>query len=129
MGKKEVPPEAGAVDVEIDISNEVEEELDLWAKHTVIDKFIGLKFNRNKIEEWVYSNWDSKVVIKFMPKGFFIVIFTDEEVRNKILIQQNWFVEESLLYLQPWQPNFNPLPLAVYNHPVWIRLYNLPLEY
>ncbi|GLJ37238.1 hypothetical protein SUGI_0755300 [Cryptomeria japonica] len=64
-----------------------------------------------------------------MPKGFFIVIFTDEEVRNKILIQQNWFVEESPLYLQPWQPNFNPLPLVVYNHPVWICLYNLPLEF
>ncbi|GLJ30115.1 hypothetical protein SUGI_0595610 [Cryptomeria japonica] len=64
-----------------------------------------------------------------MPKGFFIVIFMDEEVRNKILIQQNWFMEECPIYLQPWQPNFNPLPLAVYNHPVWICLYNLPLEY
>ncbi|GLJ47224.1 hypothetical protein SUGI_0996860 [Cryptomeria japonica] len=64
-----------------------------------------------------------------MPKGFLIVNFTDEEVRNKILVQQNWFLEECPLYLQPWQPNFNPLPLGVYNHPIWIWLYNLPLDY
>ncbi|GLJ38736.1 hypothetical protein SUGI_0789720 [Cryptomeria japonica] len=38
-------------------------------------------------------------------------------------------MDECPLYLQPWQPNFNPLPLAVYSHPVWICLYNLPLEY
>lgn len=127
-GKKEVPLEVEAEDVEIDITSEVEEELDLWIKYAVIGEFIGLRFNRNQIKDWVYSNWDSKVVIKFMPKGFFTVIFTDE-VRNKILIQQNWFLEECPLYLQPWQPNFNPLPLVVYNHPIWIRLYNLPLDY
>lgn len=115
--------------MEINVSNEVEEDLDLWTKHAIIGKFIGLRFSRNIIKEWVFNNWDSKVLIKFMPTGFFIVIFSDEDVRNKILSQQNWFVEECPLYLQPWQPNFNPLPLAVYNHPIWIRMYNLPLEY
>ncbi|GLJ10755.1 hypothetical protein SUGI_0134330 [Cryptomeria japonica] len=30
---------------------------------------------------------------------------------------------------KPWSSNFDPLPLAVYSAPVWIRLYNLPIEY
>ncbi|GLJ53949.1 hypothetical protein SUGI_1153030, partial [Cryptomeria japonica] len=29
----------------------------------------------------------------------------------------------------PWSPNFDPTPLAVYDSLVWIRLYNLPIEY
>ncbi|GLJ39260.1 hypothetical protein SUGI_0801140 [Cryptomeria japonica] len=31
--------------------------------------------------------------------------------------------------MQPWSSNFDPLPLAVYSAPIWIRLYNLPIEY
>ncbi|GLJ45908.1 hypothetical protein SUGI_0966450 [Cryptomeria japonica] len=41
----------------------------------------------------------------------------------------NWFIEEHPLYLQPWFPNFNPVSLAVYDRPVWIRMHNLPMEY
>ncbi|XP_059073739.1 uncharacterized protein LOC131874401 [Cryptomeria japonica] len=33
------------------------------------------------------------------------------------------------LYLQSWTPNFNPIPLVHYSNSVWIRLYNLPIEY
>ncbi|GLJ49247.1 hypothetical protein SUGI_1040400 [Cryptomeria japonica] len=53
----------------------------------------------------------------------------EETVRNRILNQQNWLFGSTDLYLQPWQPNFDPVPLAVYKEPIWIRLYNLPMEY
>ncbi|GLJ48805.1 hypothetical protein SUGI_1029190 [Cryptomeria japonica] len=33
------------------------------------------------------------------------------------------------VYIQPWTPNFDPIPLVVYSSPLWIRLYNLPIEY
>ncbi|GLJ22107.1 hypothetical protein SUGI_0414740 [Cryptomeria japonica] len=68
-------------------------------------------------------------VIKFIPKGFFVVLFEDGEDINRILNQENWFANNHAIYLQPWSPNFDPIPLAVYSTPVWIRLYNLPIEY
>ncbi|GLJ52585.1 hypothetical protein SUGI_1119120 [Cryptomeria japonica] len=49
--------------------------------------------------------------------------------RDRILNQENWFVDKHSVYLQPWTPHFNPLPLAVYSSPIWVRLYNLPIEY
>ncbi|GLJ52768.1 hypothetical protein SUGI_1123990 [Cryptomeria japonica] len=33
------------------------------------------------------------------------------------------------MYLQPWTPNFNPIPLAMYSCPKWVSLYNLPIKY
>ncbi|GLJ49268.1 hypothetical protein SUGI_1040970 [Cryptomeria japonica] len=79
--------------------------------------------------DWVRENWSQDVVLKFIPKGFFIVVFREETVRNKILNQPNWVFGAAHLYLQPWQPNFDLVPLAMYKEPIWIRLYNLPMEY
>ncbi|GLJ55346.1 hypothetical protein SUGI_1187560 [Cryptomeria japonica] len=50
-------------------------------------------------------------------------------VRNKILNQQNWLYGSVHLYLQSWHSNFYLIPLAVYKEPIWIRLYNLLMEY
>ncbi|GLJ51694.1 hypothetical protein SUGI_1098710 [Cryptomeria japonica] len=60
---------------------------------------------------------------------FFIILFEEGVVRDNILNQQNWFVNKHALYLQPWTPNFNPIPLVHYFAPIWIKLYNLPIKY
>lgn len=57
------------------------------------------------------------------------MVFEDGRERNKFLCKNNWFIEEHPLYLQPWFQNFNPLPLVVYDRPLWIRMYSLPMEY
>ncbi|GLJ47619.1 hypothetical protein SUGI_1005820 [Cryptomeria japonica] len=64
-----------------------------------------------------------------MPKGFFVAIFAEKEIRNQILNSKNWFLDNLPLYIQPWTPNFNPTRLAVYETLVWIRLFNLQIEY
>ncbi|GLJ18959.1 hypothetical protein SUGI_0339080 [Cryptomeria japonica] len=87
----------------IDFTDELEEDMFFWEKHAT--------------------------VIKFIPKGFFVVLFEDGEDRNQILNQENWFANNHAIYLQPWSSNFDPIPLVVYFAPVWIRLYNLPIEY
>ncbi|GLJ40726.1 hypothetical protein SUGI_0841860 [Cryptomeria japonica] len=48
---------------------------------------------------------------------------------RKEIKKWNWFAQDHAIYLQLWSPNFNPLLLAIYTAPVWIRLYNLPIEY
>ncbi|GLJ11267.1 hypothetical protein SUGI_0150000 [Cryptomeria japonica] len=84
---------------------------------------------RTTIKEWIAKSWGTSLVIKFIPGSFFVVVFADNTERDNILCKQNWFAGDHPVYIQPWAPNFNPLPLVVYDHPVWIRLYNLPIEY
>ncbi|GLJ29641.1 hypothetical protein SUGI_0584460 [Cryptomeria japonica] len=62
-------------------------------------------------------------------KGFFVAIFTEKGIRDQILSSKNWYFDNFPLYIQSWTPNFNPLKLAVYETLVWIKLYNLPIEY
>ncbi|GLJ14454.1 hypothetical protein SUGI_0233700 [Cryptomeria japonica] len=70
-----------------------------------------------------------RIVIKFIPKGFFVVLFENQSKRDRILNRENWFADKHAVYLQPWTPNFDPIPLVVYSCPKWVSLYNLPIEY
>ncbi|GLJ11001.1 hypothetical protein SUGI_0140080 [Cryptomeria japonica] len=118
-----------AEDVRIDFTKELKEELAFWEDYVVIAKIIGLNWPRKEIRNWVECNWGKKTVMKFIAKCFFVVLFEEKEERNKALIDRNWFIESHVVYIQPWTPHFDPIPLAVYSEPVWIRLYNFPIEY
>ncbi|GLJ46396.1 hypothetical protein SUGI_0977840 [Cryptomeria japonica] len=115
--------------IEIDLIEELDDESDAWKNHAIIARFVGPKFPRNTIRSWIIENWGKHVMVKFLPKNFFVAIFKDEAERDKTLGLENWFLDNHPLYLQPWTPNFDPTPLAIYDKPVWIRLYSLPIEY
>ncbi|GLJ22218.1 hypothetical protein SUGI_0417550 [Cryptomeria japonica] len=115
---------SGKGDFVIDLSMEISAEKALWEDFAVIARIIGPKLFRMEI-----NNWGEDIVVKYIPKGFFVVVFAQESERCRILNQENWFVNGNPIYLQPWTPNFDPTPLAVYDSRVWIRLYNLPIEY
>ncbi|GLJ54338.1 hypothetical protein SUGI_1166060 [Cryptomeria japonica] len=113
----------------IDFTEELEEDVFFWEKHVVIARIIGLNWSNKEIKKWVEGYWGLQTVIKFIPKGFFVVLFEDGEDRNQILNQENWFANNHAIYLQSWSSNFDPIQLVVYSAPVWIRLYNLRIEY
>ncbi|GLJ37746.1 hypothetical protein SUGI_0766930 [Cryptomeria japonica] len=113
----------------VDLREEIEEDGQLWDNHAVIARIIGLNWSPKNIKLWVAENWGIRVVIKFIPRGFFVVLFENQADRDRILNQENWYANKHAVYLQPWKPNFNPTPLLVYSSPIWINLYNLPIEY
>ncbi|GLJ36205.1 hypothetical protein SUGI_0726750 [Cryptomeria japonica] len=115
--------------VEIDLTEEAIDDKGIWEDLAVIARIIGPKKSRRIINPWIKNNWDSQTVVKFLLKGFFVAIFTEKGIRDQILSSKSWYFENFSLYIQPWTPNFNPLKLTVYETPVWIKLYNLPIEY
>ncbi|GLJ05251.1 hypothetical protein SUGI_0014590 [Cryptomeria japonica] len=115
--------------LETDISSDTEDDRALWEKHVVICRVVGPKMSRSHIKEWIAKKWGVGFVVKFVPRGFFMVGFAEGSDRNRVLHQENWFLDDNPLYIQPWHSNFDPLPLAVYDSPMWIKLYNLPIEY
>ncbi|GLJ39428.1 hypothetical protein SUGI_0805370 [Cryptomeria japonica] len=112
----------------IDLTSDIEEDKSLWVDLAIIGRIIGPKMTRVAIKEWIAKRWGTSLVVKFFPRSFFVVVFANNMERNNIMCKQNWFAGDHPVYIQPWAPNFNP-PLVVYDHPVWIRLYNLPIEY
>ncbi|GLJ25338.1 hypothetical protein SUGI_0485160 [Cryptomeria japonica] len=101
----------------VDLREEIEEDSQFWEKHAVIARIIDLNWSRKNIRHWV------------VLKGFFMVLFENHSNRDRILNQENWLTEKNAVYLQPWTPNFNPIPLVVYSRLKWASLYNLPIKY
>ncbi|GLJ11432.1 hypothetical protein SUGI_0167430 [Cryptomeria japonica] len=104
--------------IRIDYSKELQEDVVFWEEYAVIAKFLGLNWPRKDIKKWVECNRGSKIVVKFIAKGFFVVLFEEKEERNCVLTDRNWFVNSHAVYIQPWTPHFDPTPLAVYSETV-----------
>ncbi|GLJ26786.1 hypothetical protein SUGI_0522410 [Cryptomeria japonica] len=68
-------------------------------------------------------------IVKFLSKYLFVVIFTFEEEKERILQGGVWALNDLPLYIKKWHPNFNPAKLNPYDKLDWIRVYNLPIEY
>ncbi|GLJ47042.1 hypothetical protein SUGI_0993350 [Cryptomeria japonica] len=110
--------------IEIDLTEEVDEDRHILDTHATI-----ARMPRKIIRTWVDKNWGKHIVIKFLPKNFFVVVFKDGMDRDYTLDLKNWFLDTYPLYIQPWAPNFDPTSLVEYETLVWIRLFNLPIEY
>ncbi|GLJ40042.1 hypothetical protein SUGI_0819650 [Cryptomeria japonica] len=115
--------------VEIDLTEEAIDDKGIWEDLAVIAIIIWPKKPRRIINPWIKDNWGSQDVVKFLLKGFFVAIFIEKGIRDQILSSKNCYFDNLPLYIQPWTPNFNLLKLVVYETLVWIRLYNLPIEY
>ncbi|GLJ49490.1 hypothetical protein SUGI_1048570 [Cryptomeria japonica] len=115
--------------IEIDLTEEIDNENLIFESHAIIAKIVGPKLPRKDIHSWTKENWGKNIMIKFLPKGFFVAVFLEEKERNRVLYLKNWFLNNHPVYMQPWSANFDPTSLAVYDKHVWIRLYNLPIEY
>ncbi|GLJ42574.1 hypothetical protein SUGI_0882530 [Cryptomeria japonica] len=113
----------------IDLTEEIETGKAMLDRHAIIAKIIGPNLPRKTVQEWVMENWGMHVMIKFMPKGFFVAVFPEEEERDHIINLKNWYLNNHPIYMQPWIPNFDPTTQAIYKKPIWIHLYNLPIEY
>ena len=62
-------------------------------------------------------------------KGFFTIIFFNEEDRTKIFENGPYFYNSAGLFLSPWKERFDPDKENLTIAPVWIRMYSLPMEY
>ncbi|GLJ30032.1 hypothetical protein SUGI_0593810 [Cryptomeria japonica] len=127
-GREAMVPESNQIQ-RIDVEEEIQEDAEFLKDLVIICRFIGPLMDRRKIEGWIDATWNSPHIMKFMSRGFFIVIFATEEERQKVLEGGLWKMEDKPLYLQRWHKNFDPWKTDPYNKPMWIRLNNLPLEY
>ena len=80
---------------------------------------------------WINSTWKPQghYDLHLGAKGFFTIIFFNEEDRTKIFENGPYFFNSAGLFLRPWKEQFDPnkenLTIAL----VWIRMHSLPSKY
>ena len=104
---------------------------DHMANYSIIYKFMGIWPLEKALYTWIKYNWKPKgeLNIHLGSKGFFTVVFTNMEDRDKIFEGGPYFFVAVGLYMRPWTMNFVPKRETFTLVPVWIRLYSLPLDY
>jgi len=101
------------------------------AEHAVICKFMGLWPTERALCQWIRQQWKPKGDVKLHlgAKGFFTVVFTNLEDKDRIFYGGPYFLASAGLYMRPWKPNFVPEKETFTQVPVWIRLFSLPIDY
>eukprot|EP00253_Pinus_taeda_P034064 PITA_34064 len=98
-------------------------------KKAIICRFNGFWPKTEALYQWIHTVWTKNCQIHLCLKGFFIVIFLEEEEREKILNEGPWFWGSAGLFVTPWFPEFDANTTVVSRMPVWVRLHNLPLHF
>ena len=80
---------------------------------------------------WIRSHWTTKgeIHLHLGSKGFFTIVFTSLEDKNRVFEGGPYFYAAAGLYMRSWMMNFVLECETFTSIPVWIRLYSLPLDY
>jgi len=103
---------------------------EFW-KSTLVGHFVGQKLPYpvvNSIAKRIRGSYDLLEVLS-LDNGFFIFTFDFVDHATNVLERAPWHMANMPLVLKRWQPNMQFLKDDLARVPVWVRLYNVPLEY
>lgn len=110
---------------------EIQAHREHMSEHAVICKFMGLWPTECALCQWIKQHWRPKgdINLHLGAKGFFTVVFTNLEDKDRVFDGGPYFFAYAGLYMRPWKPNFVPEQETFTQFPVWIRLFSLPIDY
>jgi len=99
--------------------------------YAVICKFMGIWPMEKSLYTWITNNWKLKgeITLHLGSKGFFTMVFTNLEDKDKVFEGGPYFYVVAGLYMRPWVMNYVPEQEMFTSVPIWIRLYPLTLDY
>lgn len=101
------------------------------AEQAIICRFMGIWPTERALCQWIRQVWKPKgdVQLHLGARGFFTVVFTSIEDKDRVFEGGPYFLASAGLYMRPWLPNFVPEKESFTCVPVWIKLFSLPIDY
>ncbi|KAE8654519.1 hypothetical protein F3Y22_tig00117048pilonHSYRG00574 [Hibiscus syriacus] len=99
-------------------------------KHALVGQFIGSAPSFSSIQKIVTLLWSKASPIKVSLAGpnLYVFSFTNSNARDWVLENGMWHVQHKLIFLRKWEPNLKELQFDLCFMPIWIHLFNVPLE-
>ncbi|KAK8609915.1 hypothetical protein V6N13_093325 [Hibiscus sabdariffa] len=72
--------------------------------------------------------WGKSVKVSLAGSNLFVFSFANATNRDWVLKNGPWHIQNKHMVLRKWQPNLGSLVFDLHRIPVWIQLYNVPLE-
>ena len=92
---------------------------------------MGIWPKEKDLVKWINGVWNPKghYDLQLGSKGFFTIIFFNQEDRDRVMEGGPDFFFSAGLFLRLWKERFNPETEDMTLAPVWIRLFSLSSEY
>ena len=106
-----------------------EEGMNKWK-----DCLVGFSLERSLpfivVKRFIDLRWRQLggVEVKSLGRGFFLLRFYDEHVKERVLDEGPWYIGGKPFIIKIWEPNFYLNKDSIHSLPIWIRLYDVPLE-
>jgi len=115
----------------ITIEKEVLDAMNGLYKQCMLVKILGRHTTIEVLSRKLRDLWrpTGGMSVLDLPRQFFMVRFEVEEDYMMALTGGPWRVLGSILMVQAWSPEFNPLRDVIETTPVWVRVANLPVTF
>ncbi|XP_038993949.1 uncharacterized protein LOC120117817 [Hibiscus syriacus] len=102
-------------------------------KHSLVGQFLGPPPNFISMQRIVEAMWKnasngSPVRISKAGNNLFLFSFSSNAARDWVLEHGPWHIYNKPLILRNWEPNLKKLSFDLTKIPVWVHLFNVPLE-
>ncbi|XP_039017567.1 uncharacterized protein LOC120148544 [Hibiscus syriacus] len=104
----------------------------VW-KSSLVGQFLGAPPNFNALQRIIETLWNHPakgegVQVSYAGNNVYIFSFANDSVRDWVLENGPWHVFNKPLILRIWEANMQKLDFDFAHLPIWIHLYNVPLE-
>ena len=91
-------------------SERVREDIQYMKERALIGKSMGIWPTKNTLVRWINTTWKPQrhYDLQLGAKGFFTIIFFNEDDNTKIFESSPYFYNSAGLFLRPWKERFNP---------------------
>ncbi|XP_074302371.1 uncharacterized protein LOC141633929 [Silene latifolia] len=109
---------------------DVKEELEFW-KNSVYCFVLGANPPVEVVDGFIRRIWAHLPIdkVSFLPNGVFLVRFTSNQAKDRVLQQGHFLFDNKPLIVRPWSADVELVKSDVKDVPVWVRFMNLPLKF
>ena len=108
----------------------VNEGIDMW-KGCLVGQFLDKRLPFPVVRSLVNRLWGKREMpdISTTENGLFFFRFRDPEARDWVMDAGPWHLAGRPFILRAWKPGMDMLNIQLSSIPIWVRFYNIPLEY
>ncbi|XP_039041009.1 uncharacterized protein LOC120179498 [Hibiscus syriacus] len=109
-------------------SDVFEEGVSEW-QFSLVGQFIGSAPNFGSLQKLVEIMWGKSIAkVSIDGSKLYVFLFANGASRDWVLENGPWHIQHKPLVLRKWEPNLKRLDFNLERMPVWVQLYNIPLE-
>ncbi|XP_039007850.1 uncharacterized protein LOC120135690 [Hibiscus syriacus] len=102
-------------------------------KLSIVGQFLGPAPNFMTLQRIIETQWrkalqGSRLQVSIAGTNLYIFSFTSKVARDWVLENGPWHILNKPLILRKWEPNLKRLNFNLTKIPIWVHLYNVPLE-